>query len=57
LTEVFSQHMRALVPRLPREAAQWQPLVEALLAKDPARRPADGGAACERLSVLTGEVM
>jgi serine/threonine protein kinase len=57
LTEVFSQHVRAPVPRLPREVAHWQELVDALLAKGAAKRPADGGAVIERLSVLTGEVM
>jgi eukaryotic-like serine/threonine-protein kinase len=57
LTELFSQHLRAPVPRLPREAAHWQALVDALLAKDPARRPADGDALLARLSVLMGEVM
>jgi serine/threonine protein kinase len=57
LTEVFSQHVRAPVPRLPREAAHWQELVDALLAKDAAKRPADGGAVIARLSVLTGEAM
>jgi serine/threonine protein kinase len=56
LTELFSQHVRAPVPRLPRESAQWQELVDALLAKNPAHRPADARAVCERLSVLTGEV-
>lgn len=57
LTELFSQHLRAPVPRLPREAAHWQALVDALLAKDPAQRPVDGDALLTQLSVLTGEVM
>jgi serine/threonine protein kinase len=57
LTEVFSQHVRAPVPRLPRESAHWQEFVDALLAKDAAKRPANGDAVIERLSVLTGEVM
>jgi serine/threonine protein kinase len=60
LTELFSQHVRAPVPRLPREAAHWQGFVEALLAKDPARRPADGAAVLEtvlaHIAPLTGEV-
>lgn len=56
LTELFSQHVRAPVPRLPREAARWQGFVDALLAKDPARRPADGAAVLAQLEPLTGEV-
>jgi serine/threonine protein kinase len=56
LTELFSQHLRASVPPLPGEASHWQPLVDALLAKNPADRPADGDAVLEQLAVLTGEV-
>ncbi|AMO23864.1 hypothetical protein GCM10027034_20770 [Ramlibacter solisilvae] len=44
LTELFSQHLRAPVPRLPPGAAHWQSLVDAMLAKHPASRPADGDA-------------
>ena len=55
LTELFSQHVRAPVPRLPGDALHWQPLVDALLAKNPANRPADGDAVLEQLAVLTGE--
>jgi serine/threonine protein kinase len=57
LTEVFSQHVRAPVPRLPQASAHWQELVDALLAKDAAKRPADGDAVARQLSVLTGDVM
>lgn len=59
LTELFSQHLRAPVPRLPREAAHWQEIIDALLAKDPARRPADGEAVVarvEQFALFTGEV-
>jgi serine/threonine-protein kinase len=54
LTELFSQHVRAPVPRLPRDAAHWQEFIDALLAKDPARRPADGAAVSARLESLAG---
>jgi serine/threonine-protein kinase PpkA len=54
LTELFSQHVRAPVPRLPGEAAHWQAFIEALLAKDPARRPHDGRAVLAQLESLTG---
>lgn len=56
LTELFSQHVRAPIPRLPRHAAHWQDAIDALLAKDPARRPADGDAVLEQLALLTGEI-
>lgn len=54
LTELFSQHLRAPVPRLPREAAHWQPLVDAMLAKKPADRPVDGGALLHDMRHATG---
>lgn len=49
LTEVFSQHLLAPVPKLAAGEAAWQPLLEALLAKDPGQRPADGQAVLWRL--------
>lgn len=42
--ELFSQHLLAPVPRLAQAHAAWQPLLDALLAKNPAQRPADAGA-------------
>jgi eukaryotic-like serine/threonine-protein kinase len=39
LTELLGQHLLAPVPRLPQEHAHWQPLLEAMLAKDPSQRP------------------
>jgi serine/threonine-protein kinase len=57
LTELFSQHVCAPVPRLPlRDCAHWQDAIDAMLAKDPARRPADGCAVLEQLALLTGEI-
>lgn len=44
LLELFSQHLRAPVPPLPEEHAAWQPLLQAMLAKDPQQRPANGAA-------------
>ena len=44
LTELFCQHQLAPVPRLPAVRAGWQPLLDAMLAKDPRERPADGNA-------------
>ncbi len=44
LIEVFSQHVRAPAPRLPARLGAWQPLLDAMLAKDPQERPSDGAA-------------
>jgi serine/threonine protein kinase len=52
LTELFSQHLCAPVPHLPADAAHWQPLVDTLLAKNPAKRPADGAAVLAQLATL-----
>jgi len=49
LTELLGQHMLAPVPRLPREHAAWQPLLDAMLAKDPRDRLADGQAVLAQL--------
>lgn len=49
MTELLGQHLLAPVPRLPAPLAGWQPLLEAMLAKDPQRRPADGLALGARL--------
>ena len=39
--EILEQHEKAPIPRLPERLAEWQPLIDALLAKLPADRPAD----------------
>ena len=44
VAELLGQHLLAAIPRLTREQAGWQPLLDAMLAKDPAQRPADGRA-------------
>jgi serine/threonine protein kinase len=49
LTELLGQHLVAPVPWLPRAHAAWQPLLDAMLAKDPLERPADGAAVLLRL--------
>jgi serine/threonine protein kinase len=50
LSELQGQHQLAPVPRLPRESAGWQPLVDAMLAKDPGQRPRDGLAVLSELT-------
>lgn len=42
--ELLGQHLMAPIPRLAQELAGWQPLLDAMLAKDPSRRPPDGQA-------------
>jgi serine/threonine protein kinase len=39
LTELLGQHLLAPIPQLPPEHAPWQPLLDAMLAKDPSQRP------------------
>jgi serine/threonine protein kinase len=39
LAEIAAQHLLAPVPRLPSTCAHWQPLLDAMLAKDPSHRP------------------
>ncbi|HZF17979.1 MAG TPA: serine/threonine-protein kinase [Steroidobacteraceae bacterium] len=38
--EILEQHEKAAIPRLPERLAAWQPLIDTLLAKLPAGRPA-----------------
>ncbi len=38
--EILEQHEKGPIPRLPERLAAWQPLIDALLAKSPAARPA-----------------
>ena len=54
LMEVLSQHLVAAVPLLPPEAAALQPLAEAMLAKDAARRLPDARAVLQRIDALAG---
>ncbi|MBK0393180.1 serine/threonine-protein kinase [Ramlibacter algicola] len=42
--ELAAQHLVAPIPRLLAPVAQWQPLLDAMLAKRPAARLADGAA-------------
>ena len=48
-TELLCQHLLAPVPVLPAAHGAWQPLLEAMLAKEPGRRLADGEAVLEKL--------
>jgi serine/threonine protein kinase len=46
--EALAQHLFAPVPRLDAALAHWQPLLDAMLAKDPTRRLPDGQAVLSR---------
>lgn len=46
--EALAQHLCAPVPRLDAALAHWQPLLDAMLAKDPTRRLPDGQAVLSR---------
>lgn len=52
LAELHAQHLMAPVPRLPEARARWQPLVDAMLAKQAAMRIADGGELRARLAPI-----
>ena len=54
LAEIRGQHMVAPLPRLPVALARWQPLLDAMLAKKPRERLADGQAVREVLQQLAG---
>ena len=47
--EQAAQHLLAPVPVLPGPLSRWQPLLDAMLHKDPAQRPADGLAVLHRI--------
>ncbi|WP_427911380.1 serine/threonine-protein kinase [Ramlibacter sp. MMS24-I3-19] len=47
--EQLAQHLVAPVPVLPGALSQWQPMLDAMLHKDPAQRPANGFAVLHRM--------
>ncbi|HET7843886.1 MAG TPA: serine/threonine-protein kinase, partial [Xanthomonadales bacterium] len=49
------QHLSAPVPRLPSALAHLQPLLDAMMAKDPADRPQTGADVARRVDALRGE--
>jgi serine/threonine protein kinase len=50
LVEVLAQHLVATAPPLPARMAWLQPVLDAMLAKDPARRLPDAGAVLQALA-------
>lgn len=58
LMELLAQHLMAAVPQLPEPHARWQPLMAAMLAKNPCDRPQSGGALLPALAALqAGEAL
>ena len=55
--EVSCQHLMAPVPRLPAALAPFQPLVDAMLAKQAHRRLPDGRAVLEQIDLSLGAAM
>jgi serine/threonine-protein kinase PpkA len=49
LAEQAAQHAMAPIPTLPGDRARWQPLLDAMLAKNPASRLADGDSILGRI--------
>jgi TolB-like protein len=49
------QHISAPLPRLPAELARYQPVIDALMAKDPARRPQTGHDAARLIEAALGQ--
>ena len=58
LMELLAQHLMAPVPCLPETHARWQPLLAAMLAKNPCHRPQSGAALLPVLDALeAGETL
>jgi serine/threonine-protein kinase PpkA len=52
LAEIFAAHRSAPVPRLPAPVARFQPIIDRLMAKDPAARHASAAAFLEDLAAV-----
>jgi serine/threonine protein kinase len=56
LAELFAAHRSARVPRLPQRVLRYQPIIDRLLAKDPADRYASAGLFLEDLSAVSAPI-
>ena len=56
LTEIFAGHRTAPVPRLPQRVLRYQPIIDRLLAKDPADRYPSAGLFLEDLSAVSAPI-
>jgi serine/threonine-protein kinase PpkA len=50
--EVFCQHLMAPIPRLPQDLVRFQPLLDAMLDKQPHTRLQDGGAVLQQIDLI-----
>jgi tRNA A-37 threonylcarbamoyl transferase component Bud32 len=56
LNEIFAGHMSAPVPRLPQRVLRYQPIIDRLLAKDPAGRYPSAALFLEDLSAVSAPI-
>lgn len=56
LVEIFTGHRAAPVPRLPQRVLRYQPIIDRLLAKDPADRYASAALFLEDLSAVSAPI-
>jgi tRNA A-37 threonylcarbamoyl transferase component Bud32 len=56
LQEIFRAHRSAPVPRLPQRVLRYQPIIDRLLAKDPAERYPSAGLFLEDLSAVSAPI-
>ncbi len=56
LNEIFAGHLTATVPRLPQRVLRYQPIIDRLLAKDPADRYPSAALFIEDLNAVSAPV-
>jgi serine/threonine-protein kinase PpkA len=56
LSEIFAAHLTAPVPRLPQRVLRYQPIIDRLLAKDPADRYPSAALFIEDLSAVSAPI-
>ena len=56
LSEIFAGHLTAAVPRLPQRVLRYQPIIDRLLAKDPADRYPSAALFVEDLSAVSAPI-
>jgi len=56
LVEIFTGHRAAPVPRLPQRVLRYQPIIDRLLAKNPADRYASAALFLEDLSAVSAPI-
>jgi serine/threonine-protein kinase PpkA len=56
LSDIFAAHRSAQVPRLPQRVLRYQPIIDRLLAKDPAGRYPSAALFLEDLSAVSAPI-